>query len=647
MYKKLVENRDMITNSFVKGYAVIKSNWYSGNILDEYIPFLATIISDEGMEIIDEHLLCQRMLDKYDVAIQPSVVRLVLSHAMGKGLITIIREQYVANKEILKRYVISDSEFEVDWARMITSFISFCEPFENVDNSEERIQKQIIEFIDSYDDHVIYNNIGDIDIEDNGFLYRWCNFIQSIRITDPSMYSFILGLCSANLFKNTLFYSSENHQERSNVKLYLDTPMIFALIGMDTEERKQSYEYILTKAKDAGMDLRVFDHNLEEVRGIIDRASRWIHNGQYDSAKANKATEYLHDACLDAVEITELIDGIEEKLNSLGLIVDHSAYLAEEDNFQLDEAQLMDAIKKEYGKRSLKYRTEEMYENSIRIDVRSLVMIQRKRAGGYSTNLKNCRYLFVTTNGAIAKVSKDIASEDEIARDKIPSCVTTDLLGTLLWMDYPDNSESYLNLKLLADCKALLKPTQEMIARFNIQLDEAYKRGELKEEQFLFLRSHPIVREKLLDVTSGDYSSFTDNTWREVYSRIEAHAQFEGDKKYEAERAEHDRTKQQLSSVAVLITEKDRALAESNEKLKRQQEKFSRCLARILSILLLGVPYLALSLTAIFLQNEFFTWTIRGIAIGAFTIILLVLIGIAFNKIEASIANKISKTLGE
>ncbi len=635
----------MITNRFLKGYAVIKSQWINGNILDEYIPFLATIIISENMESIEEHLLCQKMLDKYDVSLQPLFIRAVLSHAMGKGLISKVREQYVANKEALKRYVITDSEFDKEWDTMLAAFFEFCKSIDEKTDSKEITQKHIIDFIDHYDDHVLYNNIGDIDVNDNTFLYCWCQFIQSVKSTDQSTYSFILGLCSANLLKNTLFYSSESIRNQSDVSLYLDTPMIFALLGMDSPERKRSYEYIIKKAKKAGMMLRVFDHNLEEVRGIIERAARWACNGQYDSAKANKVAEFLHDSAMGETEITELIDGIEAELNSLDILIDHSAYLAEENSFQIDEKQLADAIKAEYGKRAVKYRTEEMYENSILIDVRSIVMVQRKRSGSYSTSLNNCRYLFVTTNGAIAKVSKDIAAEDELSRDKIPSCVTTDLLGTLLWMDFPDSSESYLSLKLIADCKSLLKPSQEMIARFNLQLDEAYKRNEITEERFLFLRSHPIVREKLLDVTSGDYSSFTDTTWREVYSRIEAHAQFEGDKKYEAEREEHNRTKQRLADANESLSEKNTTLKEKDRIINEQQERFSFYLARIISILILGIPYVAFSLIAVFLQNKYFNWTLRGIVIGIFTVVLVLIISFAYKKIEARIAKRVQSLI--
>ena len=635
----------MITDRFIKGYAVIKSQWTSASILDEYIPFLATIIASEKMTIIDENLLCQKMLEKYDVHIQPSFVRMVLSHSMAKGLISKVREQYVVNKDALGKFVIKDSDFDSDWDAMLNAFLDYCNRSSETVEPKDITQNNIISFIEHYDDHVLYNNIADIDVKDNHFLYCWCNFIQNVKTANQSVYSFILGLCSANLLKNTLFYSSDSSRNQSDVTLFLDTPMIFALLGMDTIERKRSYEYIVNKAQKAGMRIKVFDHNLEESRGIIERASRWAQSGLYDSAKATKVAEYLHDNHFDETEISELIDGIETTLNALGIIVDGSAYLAEENTFQLDERKLIDAIKTEYGKRSLKYYTEEIYENSISVDVRSIVMIQRKRAGAYSTNLKNCRYLFVTTNGAIAKVSKDIAAEDEISRDKIPNCVTTDILGTLLWMDFPDDSENYLSLKLIADCKSLLKPSQEMIARFNLQLDKAYERQELTEERFLFLRSHPIVRDKLLDVTSGDYSSFTDSTWREVYSRIEAHAQFEGEKKYEAEKEDHGRTKQMLAEATESLSEKNSALIEKDRIINEQLDRFSFILARIIAVLLLGIPYITLSLIALFLQNEYFNWTFRGIAIGVFTIVLILLIRLGYNKIETKIAQKIRDTI--
>ena len=71
-----------MTDNFVKGYALIKSRCVSKNILDEYLPFIAAIIVDEGMEVVDVSIICAKLKEKYKVTFQPTFIRQVLSNAM-------------------------------------------------------------------------------------------------------------------------------------------------------------------------------------------------------------------------------------------------------------------------------------------------------------------------------------------------------------------------------------------------------------------------------------------------------------------------------------------------------------------------------------------------------------------------------------
>ena len=662
----------MLTDKYIKSYAVIKSKWISENLLDAYLPFITTIIKEKNMVDIDESVLCQELEKKYDLSLQPTLIRQVLSHAMGKNIITKVREQYIANTSQLGQFTIPESDFNELWKSLISDFISFVSDL-SISLTPDEAEENIVKFIDAYDDHVIYNSIGDINIENNQFVYAWCKYILNAKESNMKQYEFILALCTANLMKNTLFYTRKEPATASSLKVYLDTPMIFALLGMDTPERQKSYSYILTKAKQAGMELHVFDHNFEEATGIMERASRWAVSNRYDSAKANKVAEFFHDSGMEEEEISDFIAEVETTLNSYGITQDFSAYLADEDKFQADEDHLQDLIKTEYGTRSIKYTTEELYDNSIRTDVRSLVMIDRKRTGGYSSDLKNSRYIFITTNRVVAKVSKDYAADGELSRDKIPACITADMFGTLLWMEFPEQQENYLSLKMLADCRALLRPTTQMIAQFNIQLDEAYKRRDegLTEQRFLFLRSHPIVRTKLLDVTSGDYSQFTDHTWRDVYDAIESHAKYEGEQKYQAEKSEHEKTKFELDTAQQTIIDKDSELADAHHtivhkdealrkaaqdianrdaeiseqgaKLRNQATTFSLIIARIITATFFGLPYAVLCVVIATIQNDCLNWTIRGISIGVVTLIIGSLFGFLYQKITTIIQKKILK----
>ncbi len=639
----------MITDKFVKGYAVLKSEWFNRDILDEYIPFVATIIIENNVDEVDELFLTKKLNEKYNDIFQENFVRQILSQAVRKGVIINNRGKFVVDKTKVKQYAIKMESFDFDFELLIDDFIKYAN-----DNryfpSKEEVKRLIFDFVDKYDDRVLYNNIEDIPISNNVFLYHWCNYVIELTDNNKRLSEFFIGLCFGNLIKNALFYTSEAASSFSNLTIYLDTPMIFAVMGMDTPEREKSYKTLLTKAAKIGMSIRVFDHNFEEAKGIMERASRWAISSQYEQSRANKVAQFFYESGMSAEDIDEYIHDFEQQLNSKGIVKEETTYRTEENDFQADEKHLFEEIKQEYGTRSLKYNSEAEYDNSIQTDVRSLVMIQRRRAGAYSTDLNAARCVFITTNGVVAKVSKDYTLSNELTKNKIPTAITADMFGTLLWLNYPDKND-YVEQKLIADCKALLKASPQMIARFNLELDKAYNRkdSDLTEEKFLFLRSHPIVQTFLLDATSGDYTQFDTNTWRSVYDRIVASAQFDGEKKYTEEKSEHEKTKGELQQAKDIIESKSENEKRLNEIILQQQEEFSSKRAYMLTILIYAVPYLVLSLAIIFVQSLFVNWTIKGICLGILTVIVGALLPICFSKIkkriQASIIKKMAKKI--
>ena len=77
----------MNTDKYVKCYAVIRSKWVSDNLFDAYLPFVVTIIKEKNMIDIDETILCQEIQKKYNLFLQPAIIRQILSHAMSKKII--------------------------------------------------------------------------------------------------------------------------------------------------------------------------------------------------------------------------------------------------------------------------------------------------------------------------------------------------------------------------------------------------------------------------------------------------------------------------------------------------------------------------------------------------------------------------------
>lgn len=128
------------------------------------------------------------------------------------------------------------------------------------------------------------------------------------------MYSFVAALSASNITKQALFHAGETATDYSDLHVYLDSPIIFALLGMDDISRTESYKQLVADMLKARCSVHVLDHNFQEVDSIIARAAGWATNTLYDLRKANNAARFFHDSQMDETEISEFCDNIEAKL---------------------------------------------------------------------------------------------------------------------------------------------------------------------------------------------------------------------------------------------------------------------------------------------------------------------------------------------
>lgn len=353
--------------------------------------------------------------------------------------------------------------------------------------------------------------------------------------------------------------------------------------------------------------VHVLDHNFQEVDSIIARAAGWATNTLYDLRKANNAARFFHDSQMDETEISEFCDNIETKLNELGITVKETAYDVFQDKFQEDEICLFDMVKARYLDRG--YELSQEKQDSIRIDVQSIIMIYRERQGQTATRLQNAKHIMLTSNNVIANVSKKYESNKSLQSGHIPACISADLFGAILWLDSPMQLLEYQKKKLLADCYAFLKPDKVMLDKYIQSLDEARNADAIDEKKFLFLRTHKVVLDSLMDITKGDYARFNSNTYLEVYDDIQEKSL----KKYKDEAAAHAQTQEAFKNLERSSTDEIEALKarisamEENDK-KRQENDFNKKVSIwgwVATLVLVGIPYLLLIVVIEIVKTQF------------------------------------------
>ena len=72
-----------------------------------------------------------------------------------------------------------------------------------------------------------------------------------------------------------------------------------------------------------------------------------------------------------------------------------------------------------------------------------------------------------------------------------------------------------------------------------------------------------------------------------------------------------------------------------------QQENFSTIIAKIITIAIFGIPYLAISVLIVLIQNQYGTPTIKGIAWISVTVLAGLLLAVLHKKLLLSIKKKV------
>lgn len=607
----------ILNNKIVKLYAAYRSGCLGDNIFHAYYPLLASIISEENWDIVHEMQVYVKFKDKYDISLPLNCVRQILGVGVEKKEIIYDRGEYIAQKEKLKSYSIDNEDFDLYWKQMMDGFNSYCQDYD-VDLNEIDVESKILRFLDVYDEAIVSNDELNIAAESNTFNYIWNNYLKYLSEKNVKLFDFVAAISFSNIQKETMFFSngsSEVLETYNGLNVYLDSPMIFALLGMDSDARIDSCKMLIAGMREAGCSVQVFDHNFSEIEGIMGRAAGWATSVNYDISKANNVARFFHDVLTDAPAIAEFCENTQAQLNEMGITIKNTSYDVVENKFQEDENNLYAMIEERYTQDG-KAISEER-KQSIMIDIRSITMAYRERQGLVSTRIQTCGHVVVTLNGTLANVSKNFESNRSINSGHVPACISADLFGSILWLFSPQKKIEYQRKQLLADCYVALRPSKEMLEKYIDSLNMARNADEIDEKKFLFMRAHKAVNDALMNVTKGDYARFNDQTYREVFDEIKAIA----NKKYEDEVFAHIQTKGRLDKIEKtneqLHSEIDSLQALINARTQADfQKKCSRC-GWVLTVIIFGIPYFLIITTIEILKSrysefDFFAMTYVG-----------------------------------
>ena len=639
-------------NNLVKVYAAYRSGCLGDNILDTYFRFFANIIYDQHWEEIDEAVLAEHFSKRYGISLPLPFVRQVLGVGMDNKSIMDDHGKYIALRDRIKEFRFEATDFDRRWDKMRSEFGYFCKK-EQLDLSGINVDERILSSLETLDEKII---AGDELVCDEGsdiFDFAWKKFLVFASQKNQDSYDFIACISASNIMKQAIFFADTGDSTFSGLNVYLDSPMVFAILGMDVPARVESCRQLIEQAQAVGCCVQVFDHIFQEIEGIVLRAAGWARSPDYSVDKANNVARYFHDSDMDKQALAEYCESLEDMLADRDITIKQTGYDLTAADFQEDTGKLNAMIQQRYQEQGQTISEEK--QRSIEVDVRSIIMVYRERRGQVSTHIQTSREVMLTLNGTVANVSKNYESNQSINSGHIPACISADLFGAVLWLFSPVEFANYQKKQLLADCYSALRPNKKLLAQYVESLRLARNAGEIDEKKFLFMRSHSVVYDALMNVTRGDYARFNERTYREVFDEIQEKAT----RQYKDEVEAHKHTKETLGHSNA---EKDVKIEELSAKLKAMEdaaEKDIKSRARtwgwVYTICFAGLPYVLLLTVMEILKLLYVNTTLFGwIAVGAAVVIAIILATLfemikkwLFGCAEKHLRNRIKKNEGK
>lgn len=328
------------------------------------------------------------------------------------------------------------------------------------------------------------------------------------------------------------------------IKVYFDTPLILRALGLEGPSLQDPSLELIDLLFAENIDLRIFDHTLNEVHRILDSAAKALRSDAGLRHAYGGTLEHLVDANYTASDVEMLIAKLPQSIRALHITAEPKP--PHTDPLGLNETKLERVLQTAVGYRR---------QDALLHDLDALTAIHRLRKGRAHRHVESCEAIFVTTNLSLARASASFFTE-EYEDVTVPLCILDSLLVTLIWLKRPLAIPDLPRKVIIAQCYAAMRPPDALWRRYLEEMTRLQAAGQISDEDYHLLRFSTEARTELVSLTFGSAGAFSGHTVREVLEAARAAVRAQAKAAIEAEiHAEI----QGLDSAVLAETEKRKA----------------------------------------------------------------------------------------
>jgi hypothetical protein len=353
------------------------------------------------------------------------------------------------------------------------------------------------------------------------------------------------------MLANVLYFPeafSGGRPKLRGIDIYLDTPVALRVLGYSEGHYCAPALEMVELLRAQGASLKMFDHTLTEVDGVLFSAAENYRRGRPGEILGD-VVDFFASEEMTSSDVQAVIATLSERLTEQAIAVVKTPPQTEP--LAVHERDLEDLLNREVG-----YRRRE----ALLKDLDSLTAIHRLRDGQLRRRIEHSDAVLVTSNSALCKASQTFFTSVHGAAG-VPLCVLDSRLASLAWLMNPVQAADLPRKQIIATSYAALNPTESVWARYLAEIRRLAANGDISDEQVVLLVFSPEARLELANVTDGDPDAFTEGTVLQILQHARGAAQAEVRAELDNERERREEAERRMSSEMARAAEAVRSAA--------------------------------------------------------------------------------------
>ena len=508
---------DIMNNNLLIGTAMLNAFWEINkkDTFDLLVPFVKYSIAKTTKqgEKIDTKRMVEYLKQMFGYDTIPSYAVSVILKRLSPRILAKEKSNYrlkvsldSETEKFDKKYL----ECREQQQKVAQSLMAFLNENLNLNQNydEESALSVLIKFFVN-NGLLIQTNVNVLEaykLKDDKLNYLIAQFVLQEAKSESVVFDYIKEMVKGFFLSLAISFQKQNNsivQEKlSGLSCYFDTRVIINALGMNLPDEKSCALEMLNMLREKGAKLFCFRHTLGEIYDITEAYKRSLLNPK---SKTNPMTlvgwDELHYSIADVDRYQSVL---EQKISALGIEVVETPSIKNVEHFPVDEVALNDYI----DERILYYNKE-----AIETDVRSIISILLLREDSHVSELEKCKYIFVTSNGKLSRVSNNYLLENKICSDReVPPFITDMDLSSIVWLKCYATHKDYPKQKLIACSISALEPSLSVMQTFFGMVDRMKSEGDISEDEAAIIRTSLFCRKQLAQIAAGDASVIKEET---------------------------------------------------------------------------------------------------------------------------------------